>query len=56
MDNFIIIAVMLLIVALAVGYVIKVKKNGRKCIGCPGGCENCSGGCHAFSESDSLQK
>lgn len=40
MMDFILIAVILLIVAAAAGYVIKAKKSGAKCIGCPveGGC------------------
>lgn len=41
MDNFIAIVVILIIVGLAAGYVIKAKKNGAKCIGCPSGC-SCS--------------
>ena len=35
MENYIIIAVVLLIVGFAAGYVIKAKKQGKKCIGCP---------------------
>ena len=40
MLDFILIAVILLIVAAASIYVIKAKKSGAKCIGCPveGGC------------------
>ena len=37
MENIILIAVLLLIVGLAAWYVIKAKKSGRKCIGCPDG-------------------
>lgn len=45
MENLIIIGIIVLILGLAIGYVIKEKKNGRKCIGCPStGC-SCSGGC-----------
>lgn len=40
MENVIIVAVILVIVGLAASYVIKAKKDGRKCIGCPSGC-NC---------------
>ena len=44
MDNIILIAILASIIGLAVWYVIKAKKSGRKCIGCPGGCGgNCSG-------------
>ena len=35
MENFIIIAVLVVILVLAVGYIVKAKKNGEKCIGCP---------------------
>lgn len=38
MENIIIIAVLLAIVALAGSYVHKAKKSGKKCIGCPDGC------------------
>ena len=46
MENIIILVVVGLILALAVGYIIKAKKSGKKCIGCPdGGCSCSSGGC-----------
>lgn len=35
MDNIIIIAVILAIVVIASVYIIKAKKSGKKCIGCP---------------------
>ena len=35
MDNILIIAVLLVIVGCAVVYVVKEKKKGVKCIGCP---------------------
>ena len=45
-ENFIIIAVVAIIVGLASLYVYKAKKSGKKCIGCPdsGSCgkEHCS--------------
>ena len=40
-DTYITLAVILVIVGLAVAYVIKAKKSGKKCIGCPDGC-SCS--------------
>lgn len=40
MADIIIIAVVILIVGLAAGYVYKAKKKGAKCIGCPESC-NC---------------
>ncbi len=57
MENFIVIAIILLIVGGATIYIIKAKKSGKKCIGCPdsavcqskntasgcgGNCGNCS--------------
>lgn len=41
MDNFIIVAVIAAIVGIAAAYVIKAKKKGVKCIGCPDS-ENCA--------------
>lgn len=35
------IIVVAVIIGLAVFYIIKAKKNGQKCIGCPNGCANC---------------
>lgn len=44
MANVIVTGILLLTVGAAVAYIIKAKKNGRKCIGCSeGGC--CSGKC-----------
>lgn len=37
MTDIIIIAVLLAVIGLAAGYVIKARKSGRKCIGCPEG-------------------
>ena len=46
-ETWIAIGVIALIVVLAVVYIIKAKKSGKKCIGCPeGGCKNCSGNCN----------
>ena len=50
MENFIIIAVVALIVGFAARYIHKEKKRGVKCIGCPEGCcakkcAGCSCGC-----------
>ena len=41
MENGIIIVVLALIVGLAVWYIWKEKKKGKKCIGCPY-CDSCS--------------
>lgn len=50
MDNFLLVAVLVVIVLIAALYIIKQKKKGAKCIGCPyaGECaskNNCSCGC-----------
>ena len=49
MTDFIIVAVILIVVGCAAGYIIKAKKGGQKCIGCPSSktCagKNCSCGC-----------
>lgn len=44
MENVIIIAVVLLIVILAGVYIVRAKKRGEKCIGCPYAKE-CGGKC-----------
>lgn len=41
MANVIIVVILLAIIGLAAGYIIRAKKSGRKCIGCPDGC-SCS--------------
>ena len=44
MTDFVIIAIVLLIVAGAGLYVYRAKKRGQKCVGCPDG-GSCSGSC-----------
>ena len=44
MENFILGLILLAIVFLAVGYIVRAKKRGQKCIGCPHSKE-CSGRC-----------
>lgn len=41
MDNFIVIAILALILGAALAYVIKAKRRGIKCIGCPDS-KNCA--------------
>lgn len=59
MTDFIIIAVVVIILGAAIIYIRKAKKSGAKCIGCPegGNCPHhqnassgCSCGCHADTE------
>ena len=51
MTDIIVIAAVVVIAALAAGYVIRAKRRGKKCIGCPAGgscsgsCAGCAGGC-----------
>ena len=47
MINVIVVAIVLVAVGAAARYVIKAKKRGIKCIGCPEGhqCRGCTG-CH----------
>lgn len=49
MADIIIVLVLLAVLISAAVYVVRAKKNGKKCIGCPGGC--CSGNCSACSGS-----
>ena len=45
MEDFIVIGIVAVIVALAGLYVYKAKKSGKKCIGCPDSCACSSGNC-----------
>lgn len=54
MINFVVGAIVVLIVGSALAYIIKQGKNGVKCIGCPDACQGCKGGCHSFSVPDSF--
>ena len=53
MKNIVIVAVLILVLAMSISYIIKAKKSGVKCIGCPsskefgGNCStsSCSCGC-----------
>ena len=43
MKDIIVVAIIVLILGLAIFYIYKAKKNGKKCIGCPeSGCSSCS--------------
>ena len=51
MIDYIIIGIVLLVIGLSAGYIIRQKKKGVKCIGCPdakkcgGNCSGCNGCC-----------
>lgn len=40
-SDVVVIVVLLLVIGAATAYIIKAKKSGKKCIGCPDGC-SCS--------------
>ena len=48
MKDIILVVVVLLILGLAVLYIVRAKKKGVKCIGCPSG-STCSGNCGGCS-------
>ena len=50
MENIIIIAIVALIIISAAAYVIKAKKSGKKCIGCPDGCSCNKSECNCSQE------
>ena len=48
--DYVIVGIVLAIAGFATGYIIRAKKKGKKCIGCPecncsNTCGNCSGQC-----------
>lgn len=47
MENVIIVAILALILGAAIAYIIKAKKSGKKCIGCPDSCS-----CDANKDGD----
>ncbi len=51
MEDAIIIIVLVVILALAIVYVVRAKKRGAKCIGCP--VDKCSGNCSYCAEKNS---
>lgn len=60
--DWIVVAVIALIVGGALAYIIKAKKSGKKCIGCPdsGSCckakSDAKGGCGCFGKSCSCHE
>lgn len=45
MVDFIVVALLFIAIGAALVYLVKAKKNGAKCIGCPAGTECAHGGC-----------
>lgn len=60
--DFVIIGIIAVLLGLAIGYIVKAKKSGRKCIGCPdssscsGHCSSCSSGCSCCSDDKDKPK
>ena len=58
--DYIAIAAIALVIGAAVFYIVRAKKRGEKCIGCPYAREcgrNCNGGCsHAEADKDNGEK
>ena len=52
MTNIIVIAILALILGLAVGHIVKEKKSGAKCIGCPHSKSCSASSCHCTPESE----
>ena len=61
MTDFIVLGIVVIIIAFAVAYIVKAKKRGVKCIGCPaggtcsgnyGGHSGCGGSCHSENSGD----
>lgn len=46
--DFLVLGIVLIIIAAAVIYIVRAKKSGVKCIGCPAG-GSCSGNCGGHS-------
>lgn len=51
-ENIVIVVVLIFVLIFSVGYIIKAKKNGAKCIGCPSSheCSKCNCGCNENKE------
>ena len=51
-ENIVIIVVLAFVLVMSAGYIIKAKKSGAKCIGCPSSheCGKCSCGCNEDKE------
>mgnify|MGYP003291123116 CR=1 FL=1 len=43
-SDYIVLAIVLVLLGLAIGYIVRAKRSGQKCIGCPHS-KSCNGGC-----------
>ncbi len=55
MANIVVVVILILIISFSVVQIVKSKKNGQKCIGCPSGC-SCSGKEEKHSACHSAKK
>lgn len=53
MADFIVVVILLIVVGSAIAYIVKEKKKGVTCIGCPsaGTCQRAKSGCGCHSDS-----
>ena len=55
MKDLIVILILVIVIGAALFYIIKTKKSGTKCIGCPsGGCKNCPSACKCNQPKDKI--
>jgi len=56
MIDFAIVVLVAAIIGVAAGYIVRSRKKGKKCIGCPDSCAcsagNCAGGCTGCISKD----
>lgn len=50
MANLIVLIILILIIGAAIAYIVREKKRGARCVGCPDG-GTCSGSCGGCSEN-----
>lgn len=49
-SDYIVLVIILAILGFAIGYIVKARRSGQKCIGCPNS-KSCSGGCFCDSKN-----
>lgn len=55
MENIIIIAVLIVVAAFVIKYIVKSKKRGETCIGCPSA-KQCKGKCNCNIDNSQAEK
>lgn len=56
MINIIVGVIIILILALSIGYIVRAKRSGVHCIGCPSAGTGCSGNCGGCSSHENHNK